>query len=153
MKKWTLFLFTLLFICNITNGQPHRKGEKIEALEKLKLLEVLDMDEETAIKFFSRRNEHKQNIKDLFDELDEKLNTIEEKISDVKDDNDPELKKLVDSYYVTHQKLDEERKRFFNSLSDILTNKQIAQLTIFERRFKEEIRDALFFKKNKKLRD
>ncbi len=154
-KNWILSLLVILFFSSITYAQPHRKGdsrENIEALEKIKLLEVLNMDEETAIKFFSRRNEHQQKMKELFDELDGKLNNIKDKISSVKDDNDPELKKLTDSYFSTQQKLEQEKKRFFDSLSDILTYKQIAELTLFERRFREEIRDMLFMKK-KRLKD
>jgi hypothetical protein len=154
-KNLILFLPVILFLSSNINTQPHKKGEpreKIEALEKIKLLEALDMDEETAIKFFSRRNEHKQKIKELFDELDGKFDNIKDKISSVKDDNDPELKKLIDSYFLTYQKLDEERKRFFNSLDDILTYKQIAELTLFEKRFREEIRDVIFPRKNK-MRD
>jgi len=136
-------------------AQPHRKGEpkeKIEALEKIKLLEVLDMNEETAIKFFARRNEHQQKMKELFYGIDEKLDKIKDKTSSTKDDNDPELKKLIDNYLLAHQKLDEERKRFFNSLNDILTYKQIAEFTLFERRFREEIRDVLFPRK-KRIKD
>jgi hypothetical protein len=45
--------------------------------------------------------------------------------------------------------MDEERERFFNSLNDILTYKQLAELTLFERRFREEIRDVLFHKKRR----
>ncbi|OGU72161.1 MAG: hypothetical protein A2V93_08685 [Ignavibacteria bacterium RBG_16_34_14] len=151
MKNWIL---VILFFSSIIYSQPHRKGdsrEKIEALEKIKLLEVLNMNEETAIKFFARRNEHQGKMKGLFDELDEKLGKLKDKISSVKDDNDPELKKLIDSYFITHQRLDEERKRFFNSLNDILTYKQIAELTLFERQFREEIRDVLFLKKKRMM--
>lgn len=151
-KNWILSLLVILFFSCITYAQPHRKGdsrEKIEALEKIKLLEVLNMDEETAIKFFSRRNEHQQKMKELFDELDGKVNNIKDKIPSVKDENDPELKKLTDSYFSTHQKIDEEKQRFFNSLHDILTYKQIAELTLFERRFREEIKDVLYPKKKR----
>ncbi len=155
MKNWILFLSIVLFASSVMYSQPFKKGEpreKIEALEKIKILETLNMNEETSIKFFARRNEHQQKMQGLFDELDEKISKIEDKISSSKDDNDPEIKKLVDSYLLTHQKLDEEKKRFFNSLSDILTYKQIAEFALFERRFREEIRDVLF-PKNKRMKD
>ncbi|MDO8549537.1 MAG: hypothetical protein Q7S39_05210 [Ignavibacteria bacterium] len=154
-KNWILSLSVILFFSCFTFAQRDRKDEpreKIEALEKIKLLEVLNLDEDTAIKFFTRRNEHQQKMKELFDELDSKRDKIKDKISSAKDDNDPELKKLTDSYFSTQQKLEQEKKRFFDSLSDILTYKQIAELTLFERRFREEIRDMLFMKK-KRLKD
>jgi len=151
-KNWILSLSVILFFSCFTFAQRDRKDEpreKIEALEKIKLLEVLDMNEETAIKFFARRNEHQQKMKELFDELDSKRDKIKDKVSSAKDDNDPELKKLTDSYFLTHQKIDEEKERFFNSLHDILTYKQIAELALFERQFREEIRDVLYPKKKR----
>jgi len=150
MKTIILFWSFILFISSISFAQrDERPREKIKALEKIKLLEALDLGEETAVKFFSRRKEHQENTQGLFNELDEKRDLIKNKISTASDDNDPELKKLVDSYFLTQQKLNDERKRFFNSLTDILTNKQIAELIIFEKRFREEIRDVLFHKKRK----
>jgi gas vesicle protein len=145
------FLFLLIFSVTIFSQHDRRNGprDKIEALERIKLLETLDMDEETALKFFARRNEHMERMKVLMDEVDTQFNKIKNKISATKDDNDPELKKLVDSYLATHKKMDEEREGFFNSLSDILTYKQLAELTLFERRFREEIRDMLFHKKRR----
>jgi gas vesicle protein len=145
------FLFLLIFSVTIFSQHDRRNGprDKIEALERIKLLETLDMDEETALKFFARRNEHMERMKVLMDEVDTQFNKIKNKISATKDDNDPELKKLVDSYLETHKKMDEERERFFNSLNDILTYKQLAELTLFERRFREEIRDVLFHKKRR----
>ncbi len=153
MKTTLLPFLFMLILTTSAFSQDDKKGnpkEKIEALEKIKLLETLDMDEETAVKFFTRHNEHKDKMKKLFDEIDLQFGKIENKISSVKDENDPELKKLVDNYLVAHQKIEEEKKRFFNSLSDILSNKQLAQLAIFERRFKEEIRDVLFHHKKRK---
>lgn len=148
MKNLILLLSFVLTLSSFVFAQrDERPREKIKALEKIKLLETLDLDEETAVKFFSRRKEHQDKIKELYNELDKKRDLIEDKISSTKDDNDPELKKLVDSYLTVHQKLSDERKRFFNSLSDILTNKQLAELTLFEKRFREEIRKLLFHKK------
>lgn len=155
MKIKFFFLISILIFSCLIYAQPYKKGnskEKIEALEKIKILEVLEMNEETAIKFFARRNEHQKKMKELFNELDEKLAKIKDKTSSTEDNNDPELKKLIDSYFTTHQKLEDERKRFFNSLNDILTYKQIAELTLFERRFREEIKDLLFPRK-KRMKD
>jgi gas vesicle protein len=151
--RLSILLLLIVFSSSIFSQPDRRKDsrEKIEALEKIKLLETLNMDEETTLKFFARRNEHQAKVEALFDELDSQLEKIESKISSSDDDNNPELKKLVDNYFSTHQKINDERKRFLNSLTDILTNKQLAQLTLFERRFKEEIRKVLFHKKKRMM--
>ena len=36
-------------------------GKRFEELEKIKLLEMLNLDEEVAIKFFTRRNQSRKN--------------------------------------------------------------------------------------------
>ena len=38
-------------------GEWGRMGGQIEQLEKIKIIEELNMDEETTLRFFSRRNE------------------------------------------------------------------------------------------------
>ncbi len=155
MKKIFLLLPLIIIFSCFSYGQRDEKRdprEKIEALEKIKLLEVLNLDEETAIKFFARRNDHQKKMKEVFEELEQQRKKINEKVSSVKNDNEPEIKKMVDNYFATQQKLDEERKKFIYSLNDILSYKQIAQLTLFERRFREEIRDFLFPHK-KRMRD
>ena len=58
-----LLIFSMVSAQNRPDRQHHRKfSDRFEELEKLKLLEILDLDEETAIKFFSRRNEMKKKI-------------------------------------------------------------------------------------------
>ena len=60
-----------------------RKGprEKIEQLEKIKLIEALDMDEQTTLKFFARRNESRSRIDKLNDSLDTITDNLESKFS------------------------------------------------------------------------
>ena len=147
MRVVFLSFFTVLLLQIAIFAQDDRKRdprEKIESLEKIKLLETLDLDEETAIKFFARRNEHKEKIKALMNEQDAQYQKIDDKLSTLTNENDPELKKMIDKYLSINQKMDDERKRFFDSLSDILTLKQQAKLAIFEKRFRQEIRDILF---------
>lgn len=153
MKKVVILISFTLLICSFTTAQRNEKRdskEKIAALEKIKLIESLNMDEDTVVKFFARRNEHQEKMKELLSELDEKRNKIKDKISSAKDDNDPEFKKLIENYFSAQQKLEEERQTFFNTLTDILTYRQMAELTLFERRFREEIRDVLIHHKKRK---
>jgi len=148
MKKGILSVLVILLITTISFAQrEERHGEKIKALEKIKLIEALDLDEETAVKFFARRNEHQERMKKIFSELETKRNEIRKLISSAENDDDPELKKQVENYFKIHQKIDEEKRKFVESLDDILSNKQIAELTLFERRFREEIRDVLMMKR------
>jgi len=110
---------------------------KIEQLEKIKLIEELNLSEDVAIKFFARRNSNKLEQKELMktrNELYKKLNKLvgEEKHSD--------YKKTIDEIMNVEEGMLQKRKDFIYSLDDILTQKQIAQLILFEYRFRKEMR-------------
>jgi hypothetical protein len=50
-----------------------------------------------------------------------------------------------------HKQIVQSKSDFISSLDDILTTEQIAKLIIFERRFKDELRRAMF--KGRKFRN
>ena len=157
MKVISLFVFLLVFASSLSEAQPERHKplfgppDKIRELEKIKLIEILDMDEETTLKFFARRNEHLQRMEELNKSGDNKLIQIEEKIKSSENENDPEFVKLINDYIVEQERFNVERKDFINRIKDILTAKQLAKLVVFERRFREEIRHIL--KEKRKWKD
>jgi predicted patatin/cPLA2 family phospholipase len=79
--------------------------------------------------------------------------TLLDQVSDFtkKDDgkNDEELKKMINQYQDLENKILKRKQDFYNSLSDILSYKQIAKVLVFERKFREEIRSALFQERRK----
>ncbi len=144
MKKAIFLLFILIMIPVIVSAQGRRdhKGprEKIEQLEKIKLIETLDMDEQTTLKFFARRNESRGRIDNLNDSLDTITDNLEAKFS--KGDQSG-YKDLINSYLAIQKQIASEHTQFINSLYDILTNEQVAKLIVFEKKFREEIRHLL----------
>jgi hypothetical protein len=56
-------------------------------------------------------------------------------------------KNLIGDLLKTRQQIVTEKQKFIDSLSDILSAGQIARLLVFEKRFREEIRNVLFDKK------
>ncbi|MGE5812680.1 MAG: hypothetical protein ACM339_14320 [Ignavibacteria bacterium] len=141
----TLLLFSSSFI-NAQDDRHHRKGpgEKMKDLEKLKLIEALDMDEETTLKFFSRRNAHMDKMEVLRKKEDNLIEELNDLAQSTENQDDPQIKKMIDESFKIRDEMDEERKIFINSLADILTYKQVAKLIAFEPRFKKEIREILF---------
>lgn len=146
MKK-VLFLAILLIFAETALSQVikprHQKGEsRLERLEKFKLVEALELDEETTLKFFSRRTEHRKKMQSLQQKSDDKLFEIENSLT--KDNiSEAETKKLFNEYLDIERSIHNERMRFFNSLSDILSYKQINKIIIFERKFRQELRDVI----------
>lgn len=157
MKFISIVVFVIIITTSLLEAQPKHKRmfgppDKIRELEKIKLIEILDMDEETTLKFFARRNEHLNKMEELNKSCDNQLELIEEKINDSENENDPEFTKLINDYLAEQDRFNNARKEFVNSVKDILTPKQLAKLVVFERRFKEEIRNIIYKEKKRGMK-
>lgn len=130
---------------------PHHMRDKLNQLEKIKLIEVLNMNEETTLRFFSRRNEHQVKINELVKRTDEIITQMEFIFKAGKVYTEEELKSLIVEANTIHTEIVQTKSDFINSLDDILTTEQIAKLIIFERRFKDELKRAMF--KGRKYRN
>lgn len=128
-------------------GGPFPEG-RIAELEKIKLIETLDLDEETMLKFFSRRNAHHKKIKILVREKDSLVNKLGVRIrNESKNNYESNIQKILE----IEEKLVLERKNFLESIDDILSSYDVAKLIVFERRFRNEIRKELL-KQGKRMR-
>lgn len=140
----TLLTITVsgLIYSQIRHDRIPDRESKIERLEKIKLIEVLELDEETSIRFFARRSEHRREIHELQLSVDSKLAELEEVMKN-KQTDDKKLKEMLSDYYQLEENIFNHRMSFLESLNDILTRKQITRLIIFERRFREELKDVI----------
>jgi hypothetical protein len=126
--------------------------KKIEELEKIKLLDVLNLDEATSAKLFTRRNLNRTKIWDYEDKINFDLQNIEFEIKKGKDKDVSKIQKLNEDYFNLSMEVEKEKLSYLRSLSDILTPEQIGKYIVFERKFREEIRDLLMkerIKRNK----
>lgn len=152
MNRYYLFLILSLFISQSILGQGFGRGDhfgfgkqnRIRELEKLKLIEVLNMDEDTSIRFFARRNEHMQNQRRLNEKREKLLTSIDDILENQSDTEKKELiKTRIKEILDVENELVSERANFLNSLTDLLTAEQIAKMLAFELRFRNEIRNLL----------
>lgn len=154
MKKFIiLFLLSTLTVSIAQNeeGKHHKRfSKKFKELEKIKLIETLNLDEETTLRFFARRNSAKNKIESLLE--DSKLNykNIEEEIS--QQNGLQNFDELLLNKHTIEKQIIEEREKFINSLNDILTKEQILKFVLFERKFKMDIRDLLIEKGRRKFK-
>ena len=148
MKKLIFLIISVALLQGISfpQGREHHKEirAKIEQLEKIKIIETLKMDEQTTLKFFARRTEFKDKLKDLMDKENNLLDKMDDFIKSSKDKNNSKYQGLIDQYFDLDQKIFNARKSFIRSLSDILSQEQIAKLLVFQRQFREEVRKILF---------
>ena len=153
--KQVLFIasvFWVVFATGAVAQRADRHGEwgkmsgKIEQLENIKLIEELNLDEETAIKFFARRHTHRKEMRLLIQKKDSLYKKIKKGIEF---DDKVSFNKMTKEIFNIEKKMLEDREVFLNSLNDILTEKQMVQLVLFEYFFRKEIRSQ-FMKQGKR---
>jgi DNA-binding ferritin-like protein len=124
-----------------------KNREKLEQLEKIKLIESLDMDEDTSIRFFARRNESKREIQELEKKIEDIIFELEKSFNTEDKNQDEKQKQLISEMLKNRESIELKRNQFINSLGDILSTEQIAKLIVFEKKFRDEIRNVLFDRK------
>ncbi len=141
-----LFSTALFYPQKMRNKMMQNKG-KLEQLEKVKLIEALDLKEDVAVRFFARRNESRSEIETLENKVDDILVELENTFNSKDKNIETKQKQLVTELYKTKETVEQKRLQFIKSLDDILTTKQICKLIVFEKKFREEIRNVLLDKK------
>ena len=147
-----MIIFTLIVLTSIAYPQQMKERkmknmEKLEQLEKIKLIESLDMDEDTSVRFFARRNESKREIQELEKKTDDIIFELEKSFNSEDKYQDEKQKQLISEMLKDREAIEMKRNQFIKSLDDILSTEQIAKLIVFEKRFREEIRNVLFDRK------
>lgn len=149
MKKVIFIsLFVIFFVSNIDaqmRERPHKERKslaKIEQLEKAKIIETLDLNEDSAVRFFSRRNDHKNKMRDIFSEREKIIEEIDNAVKN-KEGNDSFFKDSIERLRNIDAKIQNERENYNKSLKGLLTNEQIAKLAVFEFKFRRELTSTL----------
>lgn len=162
MKNIIYMLIALVICAGTSNAQMGDGGrklmppggkplEKLEQLEKMKLIEILDLDEETSIRFFARKKEFQKKMKDLIGER-EKITEELEKAFREKNDDEQFYKRYIAKIQENENKFLSEKNNFINSLSSILTPQQIAKFTVFEFKFRRELTEQILERGRGKMR-
>jgi hypothetical protein len=148
MKTIYYMLTLLIFISGIIipqrgKWQDEEMRAKFEQLEKIKLIETLEMDEETTLRFFARKSEHQKQQEEIQEKIKENINNLEVIFKSGRVATIEEIKASINEINSMQLQVEQNRADFINSLSDILSYEQIAKLLIFERNFKDEIRKLI----------
>ena len=142
-----IVLIALLFSTNLFSQkgkwQDEELREKFEELEKIKLIETLQMDEETTLRFFARQSEHKLQQKEILDNIKSNTENLEVMLKSGRVVTTDELKSKINEINNLQLQFEKNKVDFINSLPDILSYEQIAQLLIFERKFRNEVRKMI----------
>jgi tyrosyl-tRNA synthetase len=103
----------------------------------------LQMDEETTLRFFSRKSAHKLEQDEIQEKIKSNIDNLDVILKSSKAATTEELKSKIDEINNLELQLEKNKVEFINSLSDILSYEQIAKMIIFEKRFRNEVRKLL----------
>ncbi|MBI3579512.1 MAG: hypothetical protein HY089_08920 [Ignavibacteriales bacterium] len=120
-------------------GRPPQ--ERVEQFKKIRLMEVLQLDEQTAIKFFARYNKHAES----FRENRMKRNAALDQVVLMKKTNaaDKDFEKIIHEVRSLDAQLTETWLKYLDELSEVLTTKQMAEYLAFEKNFTQNLRDLM----------
>ncbi|MFN3780944.1 MAG: hypothetical protein ACK4SO_02070 [Candidatus Kapaibacteriota bacterium] len=137
-----LKVFTLFIIANALYSQPaFRAKERIAEFKKMKLLEILDLDEKTSEKFLAKYNSAEKTIREKQEKLDEAILDLEYLIrkNSTKEEISKQTQKVLDLQKELANTMFEQQKE----IRSVLNEEQFARYVIFENRFRERLQKAI----------
>jgi hypothetical protein len=138
-----LFFLSSILIAQKGKWQDEEAREKFEQLEKIKLIETLELDEETTLRFFARRAEHRKQQDEIQFNIQQKIDNLDLILKSGDAVSDEEIKSNITEINTFQLQFEKNRTEFINSLSDIMSYEQIAKLIIFEKQFRNEVRKLI----------
>ena len=146
MNKILLPMLALVFVFGTAQSQPGggrmRMGpERLEKYKKMRMIEVLNLNEDEAARFTAKYSTHESTVRDLMKQRMDIIDRLEGTIQ--KTDSDKNFDKLFSELEENDQKMFNERKRFQDDLKNMLTTEQMARYFVFDRNFNRELREAM----------
>ena len=150
MNKIAFIVVILLGFLTLSESQAQRRWkndsgerprpEQLDKYRKMRLVEVMNLGEEEAIRFFAKEDAHREKIRQIMKERNNVLDELDKKINEKKDPTElnEDIKKIQD----IDQQVVAERKRYHEELKAFLNTKQYARFLLFERNFGNRLRDA-----------
>lgn len=115
--------------------------ERLEKFRKMRLVEVLRLHEEDAVRFFAKQSAHEEAQRGLMKSRNDALDGIENIVREEGDMRD--VQKLADQVLSVDQKMFTERQRYQDDMRKFLSPEQFAKFLLFERNFGRQVKNAL----------
>jgi Spy/CpxP family protein refolding chaperone len=114
---------------------------RVEQFKKIRLMEVLKLDEDESIRFFNRYDKFEEEMRGLERERNKIIDDVDSLVK--QDGKDAAYQKDFDELIALGQKVADTRTHFYNEVRGILTPQQVAKLIVFERDFGRELREII----------
>jgi len=114
---------------------------RIEEIRRFKLIEYLDLEEEQAVRFVTREKDFSKEEKGREEDRNKVIMQLKKAIEEGASEDI--LGSLIEEYATLGKEMTEARLAYFRSLGDLLTVEQQAKYILFDRKFKDEIRNII----------
>lgn len=148
--KYIVILFTFLCSFNYSTAylQNNQIKDKINQLKKIKLIDILRLDENNVDKFFARYGEQERKVEEQRLQLKNSLNQLEQAIHN--NAAEKEIQQLIQNIHHKDIALVNATIEKQKALKSLLDDQQYAKLIVFEHQFMTKLQKALIDKKKKK---
>jgi hypothetical protein len=142
----SIILFFALAVSSnlIAQDQLPMRGpgaERIEQFKKVRLLEVMNLDEETSIRFFGRYKKHIETLRTIQTDHNALIDQLQRLSKS--NANNTEIERVIKDIGMSEEKIAETRSKFLEELKEVISIKQIAQYVVFERNFNKNLREIM----------
>lgn len=152
MKHYKYIVIFFAFLCSFNYStafsQNNQIKDKINQLKKIKLIDILRLDENNVDKFFARYGEQERKVEEQRLELKNSLNQLEQAIHN--NAAEKEIQQLIQNIHHKDIALVNATIEKQKALKSLLDNQQYAKLIVFEHQFMTKLQKALIDKKKKK---
>lgn len=135
-------IFLSFFTSSLLLAQPPRAKERFKNLKKMKLLEVLNLDEQTSDKFLAKYTAWESKLDSKKDELDQLAEELEKSIKE--NLSEEEIAKKTQKFIETQNELLKLTNDRISDLKPLLNKTQFGKYILFEYKFMQEIQRILF---------
>lgn len=155
MKNMPVIFLTVIILSLVAYPQKmrdkfHKNKDKLEQLEKIKLIEALDLNEDISIRLFSRKNDLKKETDKLEDRNEAIIDELEKSFDSNEKNAEIRQNQLLNEFLKNKQDIETLKHQFIISLSDILSQEQVCKFVVFEKKFRDEIKSVLMEKRHQK---
>jgi hypothetical protein len=148
--KRLVFSILILLISTQLIAQPRKGKERINTVKKIKLLEVLELDENTADKVLVRYTSWENKIDNLIKEFDQQEENLTIAIKSGKKD---EIVKNTNNFESIKSKFSKTVQDRDYDMKTILNDVQYAKYLVFEKNFRKELGQQIMKHRNGEGRD
>jgi Spy/CpxP family protein refolding chaperone len=121
---------------------PGMRGEgRLGQFKTMRLIEMLKLSEEDAVRFSVKSNAHEEKVRDMVKARNSLLDDIEKLSREKKEGHD--FQATTDKVLDMDQQIFAERVRYQGEMRKFLTPEQFARFLVYERNFGRRVRSAM----------